>query len=268
MASGPLTETQAIPTNPPSTSQTNQPTLMSRIIARFRSSPTTNPTRRPRQSHLHIQPATGVGSPSLSAALWTQANQIAAAFPAVPLDAILADLAQTRVAEVTVENILAGHLDTDAAWRAGVVEEVSSPAVEENVSEDGSVSAFDFDEDSVYSTPQAERRTASENYGLRHRVNASSHSNLAAVMQVGTMLLSSWSSHSNAKKHRLNGAYFHTDCDPLNQGSVLCNAIHPCILILCVTTRLSFLPGLRDFQTCCYIFFLKIKTFSLSTGIG
>lgn len=39
-----------------------------------------------------------------------QAEQIAAAFPDVPLRAILADLVGTRVPEATVDNILAGRV--------------------------------------------------------------------------------------------------------------------------------------------------------------
>ncbi|CDS42576.1 autocrine motility factor receptor [Echinococcus multilocularis] len=46
----------------------------------------------------------------LSSSMRAQAEQIAAAFPAVPLRAILADLAVTRVPEATVENILAGRV--------------------------------------------------------------------------------------------------------------------------------------------------------------
>ncbi|KAL5110210.1 E3 ubiquitin-protein ligase AMFR [Taenia crassiceps] len=47
---------------------------------------------------------------SLSSSMRAQAEQIAAAFPDVPLRAILADLVVTRVPEATVDNILAGRL--------------------------------------------------------------------------------------------------------------------------------------------------------------
>lgn len=50
------------------------------------------------------------GLRGLSADMRAQAEQIAAAFPAVPLEIILADLAVTRVPEVTVENILSGRV--------------------------------------------------------------------------------------------------------------------------------------------------------------
>ncbi|VDD79216.1 unnamed protein product [Mesocestoides corti] len=49
---------------------------------------------------------------TLSSALRAQAEQISAAFPDVPLDAILADLAVTRVPEATVENLLSGQTVT------------------------------------------------------------------------------------------------------------------------------------------------------------
>ncbi|VDK31900.1 unnamed protein product [Taenia asiatica] len=46
----------------------------------------------------------------LSSSMRAQAEQIAAAFPDIPLRAILADLVVTRVPEATVENILAGRV--------------------------------------------------------------------------------------------------------------------------------------------------------------
>ncbi|KAM7538230.1 hypothetical protein Aperf_G00000069991 [Anoplocephala perfoliata] len=51
----------------------------------------------------------GIDRP-LSTSLRAQADQIAAAFPAIPLSSILSDLTLTRVPEVTVENILAGRV--------------------------------------------------------------------------------------------------------------------------------------------------------------
>ncbi|VDM16089.1 unnamed protein product [Hydatigera taeniaeformis] len=46
----------------------------------------------------------------LSSSMRAQAEQIGAAFPGISMQAILADLAVTRVPEVTVENILAGRV--------------------------------------------------------------------------------------------------------------------------------------------------------------
>lgn len=59
----------------------------------------------------------------LSTSLRAQADQIAAAFPAVPLSSILNDLALTRVPEVTVENILAGRVRGFVESEIGRIEE-------------------------------------------------------------------------------------------------------------------------------------------------